>query len=481
MKLYSIKANFFFNAFRVISASLIGIVTMPYINKTLGAVNIGKVEYINTIISYFILFSALGIPMYGIREIARVRDNDYLKNKTVIELLIILTFTSILSYIILFGILYRLDFLSDYKSLIIVMSPMILLSNLSAEWYFQGMENQFYITVRYVIVRIISLFLLFYLIRESSDYVKYAFVLVIITVGSNLFNLFFLFKTINYKSLNFRDIDLKKHYKPVFTIFIAAISINIYLQLDFLMIGTISGDKYVGYYSAANKLIRYAITFITIVGSVLLPRLSNLYHNDIDKYSFLLKKSLNLILIISIPSSILFFFLSKEIIFIMAGSDFNEAILTMKLLSPLCIIVGIAYFIGYLLLYSQGKDKIYTKAVVVSAMFSISVNYFSIKYFQHNGAAMIAVIAELLAIIIMFFLSKKEIKALKIVNINLLKICLASLVMIFVIIYSHYNINNYNELLFVVYVVSIFLLFFLILFILKEDTLVYFKHNMLKK
>ncbi len=76
---------------------------MPYINKTLGAVNIGKVEYINTIISYFILFSALGIPMYGIREIARVRDNDYLKNKTVIELLIILTFTSILSYIILLG------------------------------------------------------------------------------------------------------------------------------------------------------------------------------------------------------------------------------------------------------------------------------------------------------------------------------------------------------------------------------------------
>lgn len=450
MKIRSVKSNYILNVFRLASATLIGIVTMPYVNKVLGAESLGKVEYVNTIINYFLLFSALGIPVYGIREIARVRDDIKQRTKTVIELLIILGFTSIISYALLFGVLYQLDFFQNYKDLILLLSSIILLSNLGAEWYFQGIEDQLYITVRYVAVRIISLCLLFYLVKSKDDYLLYALILVLISCGSNFFNLIYIFKTINFKLLKFSDLEFKKHLKPIMTIFIAAVSINIYLQLDFFLIGTIVGNKYVGFYSVANKLIRYAILFITAIGAVLIPRLSNLISKNRDEYNVLTSKAFNYILLISIPFTIFFLMFSNDIIFLMAGEDFKDSILTMQLLSPLCIIVGIAYFLGYLVLYPQGKEIVYTKAVLVSAVFSVLINYFAIIKFQQNGAAVVSVIAELMAITIMYLYAKKEIKELNLIN-NLWKYMVASVIMISVLWFiSFFNISILFRLLFLI-------------------------------
>ena len=122
MKIRSVKTNYVLNLIRAFSYALITIVTMPYVNKILGPENIGKVEYVNTIINYFILFSALGIPLYGIREIAKVRAIKKERDKTTVELLIILLITSVISYMVLFGVVYQLDFFKSYKDLLFLMS-----------------------------------------------------------------------------------------------------------------------------------------------------------------------------------------------------------------------------------------------------------------------------------------------------------------------------------------------------------------------
>jgi len=253
MKIRSIKVNYMLNAFRVISGAFISIITMPYINRTLGAKNIGSVEYVNTIINYLILFSSLGIPMYGIREIGKIRDDVIATTKTVVELLIILFIASSISYLLLFGVLYQLNFLVNYKDLLLIMSSMIFLSNMGAEWYFQGMEDQVYITIRYIIVRLIALVLLFYIVEDTTDSLNYAIIVILTVCGSNFFNLFYIFKTINISSIRLEDLNFKRHIKPVLTIFIASISINIYLLLDNFLIGSIAGDSYVGYYSVGLK------------------------------------------------------------------------------------------------------------------------------------------------------------------------------------------------------------------------------------
>ncbi len=470
MKIRSIKFNYILNLFRALSGGLVTIAVMPHVNRVLGPETVGKVEYIYTIANYFVLFSAIGIPMYGVREIAKVRENEVERVRVAAELLLILAITTVISYLFYFGIIYQLASFENYKSLLLVMSAMILLSNLGAEWYFQGIEDQLYITIRYVIVRVLAVVLVFFGITNEQDYLVYGVVLVLTLCGSGIFNFFYLAKILQINRKSLSNLNFRRHLKPVLTIFFAAISINIYLQLDNFLIGFLVGDKYVGYYSVANKLIRFSISFITIIGAVLLPRLSNLYINDHAQYIVLLKKAFSIILIASIPTSFIFMFYSKELIGYMAGPNFTESVLTMEILSPLCIVVGLAYFFGYLVLYPQNKEAIYTKAVVVSALFSVLVNFFAIKYYFQNGAAVIAVISEVIAILIMIFMAREEISKAQLIDKNLLKIIAASALVFVFIQVIDFSIDLTNLFILMSILASVYIVFVGGLFFMKEKT-----------
>ncbi|WP_426279031.1 flippase [Chryseobacterium sp. S-02] len=408
----SIKTNFLLNLARVLSTALITIFTMPYINRVLGAEYVGKIEYVFIIIYYFILFSALGIPIYGIREVSKCRDDPKKLYMLVLELMIILLITTIISYLIIFGVLIYIPFFIPYKTLIFILCGMIFLNSIGAEWYFQGLENQKFITIRNLIIKIIVFILLFLLIKKQSDYEKYAFLLVVLWYGANIVGFIFVGKKIYYNRhlISLKEVNLKRHYKPVLTVFITTVSLSIYLQLANFFIGTIAGDKYVGYYTTANALIRNVITFISVIGSVMLPRLSYLYVNDKIKYDEYLKKTFHFMMIMAVPCTVYFFIFSQNIILLMGGKQFLEATLTMKILSPLCVVVSFAYFFGLLVLYPQGLERIYTKATVVSAFFSIIAYFFVIKKFQHNGAAIIVVVSEFLSIFYMaYYIVKNKI------------------------------------------------------------------------
>lgn len=463
----NVKINYILNLTRVLSGALIGIVTMPYINKALGPETLGRVEYINTLITYFLMFSALGIPMYGIREISKVRDQPKLLARTTIELLSILFLTTIVSYLVLFGVVYQLDYFLNYRDLILVMSIMIFLTNIGAEWFFQGLENQLYITVRYLLVRIISLLVILLYIKEPSDYLLYALCLVITACGANLFNIYFLYKRTIKVEFNWSKIDIKRHLKPILLIFLGTISVNIYLQLDYFLIGSLVGDKYVGYYAVSNKLIRFVIGFITIIGSVMLPKLSILYASDYKSYMAYLKKSLAFMLLFSIPFSVYFYAFADSLIYLFAGPEYENAVLTMKILSPLCIIVSLAYFMGFLVLYPMGKEKVYTWAVVTSAVFSILINFYAINSYQQNGAAVVAVLSELLAIVFMFVIITRNKMVNSFFSKSIVWYILAGGVVFVVSEFVNLYINQ-SFLNILLYSILVFVVYFAILLLLKE-------------
>ena len=454
---------------------------MPYVNRVLGAEYIGKVEYVNTVITYFLLFSALGIPMYGIREISKVRDNPTDKARTLFELLVILFVTSTIAYILLFGIFYHLDFFKNYQSIILVMSSMIFLTNVGAEWYFQGIEDQLYITIRYIGVRVLMVILMFLYIKSPDDYHIYAFCIVLTTCGANILNLFVLSKVIYKERAGLlANLNIRKHIKPVLTIFVATISVNIYLQLDYLLIGSLTSDKYVGYYSIANKMVRFVISFIVVIGAVMLPRLSFLFQNDKEQYFIYLRKTFTFLALISLPFAIYFLVFAKPIINLIAGDEFDPSVLTMRLISPLCLIVSMAYFLGFLILYPQNREKIYTIATVVSAVFSILVNFYAINRFQHNGAAVVGVLAEFLAVVIMYAHIRKTSILTNIFDRNFFKILFSGLAMFLIAIPANLFFGD-SLIQFAAATLVSWFIYILLLLILKEQEVMIFVKSYVKK
>lgn len=459
---------------RIFSSVVIGLFTMPYINQTLGPVSLGKVEYATAIINYFILFSAFGIPVYGIRQIAKVREDRMALSRTIVELLAILMTTTVFAYLLLFTLLFSFDYFSAHQELIILMSSMLLMSNLGAEWFFQGIEDQFYITVRYVSIRILTIFLLFYFVKSSTDYKAYAIIVIINLVGSNLFNFFKIFRYIDRSHLSPSAINPSVHIRPALTILSASLAVSIYLQIDTFLLGWMSGDRAVGLYAASNKLLRYIILLITTVGSVLLPRLSNLWLKDKDVYFFNLQKYMIYFLLISLPWMIYLYFFAPQIIKYLAGDAFIDSILTLQILSPVTSIVAIAYFLGYLILYPQHKEKLYSKVVAYAAIFSISINIILIPRFQQNGAAISQLLAELFGVILMIYFIKKQNLAgkLKVNTKNLIKIASVFVLMVplaLLLSSEKFMIDTHGMVNFFYATIIYFVLYTFLLLIFKEE------------
>jgi O-antigen/teichoic acid export membrane protein len=469
MKIRSIKVNYALNLLRVVSGILLGIITMPYVNKVLGAQSLGKVEYVNSIITYFVLLSPLGIPMYGLREVAKVRNDSYKRTKLVIELSAILGISTLISYLIIFGVILNISYFSSYRELIIILSSMILFMNIGAEWFYQGIEDQMFITVRYLVVRVLSFILLFILVKGPEDYLWYAFIVVLSTVGANFFNILYLKKYLEFKNISFKDLNLRQHLKPALTIFVGSISVSIYLQLDVTILGISKGDESVGYYAMANKLIRFVIIIVTTIGAVILPRLAHLLETDKKAFYGLLETALNYIMIFSIPCSFIFLVLAKDITLLMGGKDFQESILTTQILSPIIVVVGLAYFFGYLVLFPLGKEKIYTVSTIIAAVFSVTLNLLFVSTYGHNATASIAVFSELIAVIFMVTLGRSALRKIIFFNQSILIYLIGSIaISILLFLLTSVLPSNILFLKVVIEMSAAALLFIFILFISKE-------------
>ena len=478
MKVKSVKLNFILNTTRIFLGVFFILVTTPYITRVLGAENLGKVDYVNSIIQYFILFTALGIPNYGIREIAKTRDNIFDRTKTVIELGIILIITTIIGYIVLFFLLNNINGFKELKTLILIMSTWILFNNIGFEWFYQGIENQVYITIRFIIIRLIVLILMFLFVKKSKDYIIYGIILILMNSGSNVLNLINIKKYLSFKNITLKKLDLKKHIKPVLIIFAASLSVSIYLQLDVVMLGNVN-EKIVAYYTVPNKLIRLVMILITALGTVLLPRISNcIKNNDVENYKKYINYSIKYILMISIPSVVGIFLLADNIILIMAGEKFIESILTMRILVFILFIVGIAYFLGFQLLYPHGLEKYYTYSVTIAAIINFIFNYIMIPKYYQNGAAIGTIIAELTGVMLMLYFTRNYLKEIEFYNLKNLKYFISSIIMGLIILFIKYlNIENILTILISISLGSI--IYFIILLLLKED-IVIFGFNVIK-
>ena len=166
----SLKMNFIMNALLTMSSFIFPLITFPYISRILLPTGMGKVNFATSIINYFLLFSQLGIPTYGIRACARVRDNKEELTRVTHELLFINIVISTLSYIVFFITVFTVPRLYNDKTLFILMSFTIILTAIGMEWLYRALEQYTYITVRSIIFKFIALAAMFLLIHKQSYY-----------------------------------------------------------------------------------------------------------------------------------------------------------------------------------------------------------------------------------------------------------------------------------------------------------------------
>lgn len=209
----SLKINFIMNSILTMSSFLFPLITFPYVSRILLPLGTGKVSFATSVISYFAMFSQLGIPVYGIRACAKVRDDKAVLSKTFQELMIINGVTSLITYLFFLLTLFTVPRLQQEKPLFLIVSMTILLNTIGVEWLYKSLEQYVYIAVRSIFFKILALAATFLLIHQESDYVLYGAISIFAASASNIFNFFHMHKFVSLKPVG--NYHLKRHLHAV--------------------------------------------------------------------------------------------------------------------------------------------------------------------------------------------------------------------------------------------------------------------------
>ena len=411
MQTPSLKKNIVLNVIKTTLSLLFPLVSFPYASRILLPDGIGKVNFARAVMEYFVLIATLGIHVYGVREGAKVRDDKYLLSKFSKEIFCINMISTFIAYILFFLAMVSVPKLADYKALLCVISATILFTSLGMDWLYGAVEDYKYITIRFIIFNIISLVLLFLLVHEQKDYLRYAAIAVVSNVGANTLNFIHSRKYISFSIV--KKLELKRHLKPICILFAMAAVIKIYSVLDKTMLGFICDDWQVGIYSAAIKVNKLILSLVVAAYTVFLPRLS--YYSekkDITKFNNLVNKGSNVLLLISIPSCIGLSLLSYHIMMILSGEHYLASVPVMRIMTPIILIIGISNFIGMQLFMPLRKEKYTLYSVICGAIINFNLNMILIPKYQATGAAISTLCAETIVTVVQLFLAKN------IINLN---------------------------------------------------------------
>lgn len=404
----SLKLNFIMNAILTTSQFIFPLITFPYVSRVLLPAGTGKVSFATSVISYFLMFAQLGIPTYGIRACAKVRDNREELTRVAHELLFINIITSVCSYVVLFFALKYVDRFQDEKTLYVIISFNIILNTIGMEWLYKALEQYAYITIRSLVFKLISVIFMFLLIHEQKDYVLYGGITIFAGSASNIFNFINVHKYIDMRPVG--KYNIKRHLKPIAVFFAMSCATTIYTHLDTVMLGFLATDTDVGYYNAAVRIKSILVSIVTSLGTVLLPRASyNIEHGLMDEFWRISKKAINFVFLVASPMILYFIFFAKEGIYFLSGSAYVGSIVPMQLIMPTLMFIGLTNILGIQILVPLGKEKIVLYSEIAGAVVDIILNTILIPKYASTGAAIGTLVAEFVVLIVQYSALKNDV------------------------------------------------------------------------
>jgi O-antigen/teichoic acid export membrane protein len=477
--LSSIKQNFIFNALLSLSQVVFPIITFPYVARIILPTGIGEVTIVESVCRYIMLFSALGIPIYGVREIAKVKNEKDKLNKLFSELIIIHFVITIFILLLFILFIYLIPIFHNKIEFYLLGFFMILSNVFVIEWYFQGIGQFKFITIRNLLVKSILTVVVFIVIKEKNDVYAYFSIIVVTSVINAAINFIYALRTIDLDfTININS--MRRHLRPLFYIFSSIAFISIYTLLDTIMLGFMTSEKAVGLYTTGLKVSKIPIMFIAALGVVLIPKLSEYYHEGrLDLFVSLINKSIKFVITFSIPTVFLIISLSDQIIYIFAGTNFMESSSVLRTLSLLSMLIGLSNIFGLQILTPMGKDKYLTFSVLIGMVISLCLNLIFIPIYKEQGAALSNIIAEVAVTIATIFFANKFIKL--IIDWKFIfKVALSSIPLFFVRFFVSKFILNDMMLIVITLFLSVLYFVFIQLFFVKNEIFFELKNKILK-
>ena len=397
----SVRTNVIYNCVRVGINLFVPVIIFPYISKTLGPTNWGRISFSNSFLNYFTMIASLGVPSYGILAVAKCRQNKTDLNKTVSELFSLNICLMLGTYVLFFLVIALVPKLQEYHLLLYVFSVYLVTNVVSMEWLYGGLEEFRYITTRTVVVKVLTVICILIFVKDANDYIKYAYILAATAVGSSVLNLYNSRKHISFVKTNI--VNWKRHIKPTLTFFAASIAGTINANTDSVMLGFLLGDYEVGLYSFSVKIKLFLTSIMTAALSTFIPRFASYVSQKcFDVYRKELRRVIFFTVFMASALASFGVAFSPEIIVALGGTLYSESQTPMCILSVCVLVLAFTWSIGVAVLQPLGKEKEYAIVMSSACIANVLLNAILIPVFGVSGAAFATLLTEILNAILFY-------------------------------------------------------------------------------
>lgn len=404
MKKKSLTVNALLSSLKTLTSIIFPLITYPYITRVLSVENIGKINFGQSVVSYFSLLAGLGISTFAIRNGSQIREDNERLNLFANRVFTINVLSTFLSCALLIMVIFLPTKIAIYREIILIQGIAVALSPLAVDWIYTIYEDFGYITARSILVQLLSMILLFTLVKTEKDVYLYVALTSMSTSLGNLFNFFHSKKYIKLRLVS--DTHWKEYRNSILLFFVNSIATIIYMNSDTTILGILKDDYSVGLYSVAVKIYTIVKQVFNAVIATTIPRLAYLRKKDTRGFENLTKKMVSIATVCTIPASVGLIILRKEVISLISGDNYIGAASTLAILSGAIFFGILANILANGVLISMGREKYVVKATMVSAIGNATLNFIFIPLFTQNGAAFTTLLAEMTMFIMSLYYSR---------------------------------------------------------------------------
>jgi len=388
---------------------LVPLLLIPYLTRTLGVENFGKIAFAQAFVTYFTLLTDYGFNFSSTQEVVKSHDNKVELSKiywstTVTKL--ILAFAGLIIFLLLILIVPKLQQL--YPVLLIAFIA-VFSTILFPIWLFQGLEKMSHITWFNVVPKIFVLGFTFLLVRQQSDYLLAIFLQ---SAAGFLSGIACTLLILHRKTVKFylpSRSDIRVSLKEGWHFFVSGLATNFYTTTNTVVLGLLTSNATVGIFSASEKIIRAVINLFGTIHQVTFPRINKYYHESKEKALAFGSKVLQFMALGTLVTGILIFVFAPWIVKILFGlPQYAETIIILKISSILPLFALCNGVMAYLIMITFGLKRYLTRVVGLGGIFNLLVIVPAILLYQAEGVAVVAILSEVVITIYLLYIFRKH-------------------------------------------------------------------------
>lgn len=380
-----IKKNIVYNSILTTANYVFPLIVYPYVSRVLGVNNIGICNFIDSIIHYFILASMMGVTILGTREIAASKAKRATLNSRFSAILTLNGITTLLALAILVVAAFVVPELRAHSDMMIYGAIKLISNFFLIEWFYNGLENFKFITVRTIAVKCLFVLSVFIFVKQQNDYATYYLLTALMITINSAINLIY---SRHFASFTLKGVDIRPLIKPFFILGSYMLITSFCTTFNTVYLGFLTDDTQVGYYTTATKLFTILLALFTGVTSVIMPRMSKLLaEKNIDEFKIMLNKSIDILLSFSIPTIIFTVIMAREVVLLVSGPGYGGAVVPMMIVMPLILIIGMEQILVIQGLMPLKEDKTVMRNSLAGATVSILLNILLVSRWQSIGSS----------------------------------------------------------------------------------------------